>query len=243
MFRLKGEVLEISQLSADQINEMFDLFCLYYNCVEMTQFDMDLQEKNWVIILKDYTSGKIKGFSTQMIIGREVKGVPIKIIFSGDTIIHKDFWGEPTLAKVWLEFVCSLARIYNETKLYWLLVAMGYKTYRFLPVYFNEFYPCYNKETPEFEKQVLDNFTVFKYPLEYNKVSGIIQHLSAKETLKPGIADVTAEKLYNPHVDFFVRKNPGYLHGDELACLALINEKNLKPAAYKVMGRPAEKVC
>ncbi|MBI5872587.1 MAG: hypothetical protein HZB36_00365 [Candidatus Omnitrophica bacterium] len=236
MSRLKGDILEISQLSINQKNEMFNLFCLYFNRVERTQFDMDLQEKNWVIILKDYISGQIKGFSTQMIMESEVDGSVIKAIFSGDTIIHKDFWGESTLAKVWLNFVCSLARLYKETKLYWFLVAMGYKTYRFLPVYFKEFYPCYNKLTPEFEQVVLDCFASYKYPLEYNKTTGIIKHLSAKESLKPGVADITAAKLHNPHIDFFMKKNPGYPYGDELACLTLINEENLKPVAYRVMG-------
>ena len=236
MSRLKGDILEISCLSSDQIDEMFNLFCLYFNRVERAQFDMDLKEKNWVIILKDCLSGQIKGFSTQRIIDHEIDRTCFKAIFSGDTIIHRDFWGESILAKVWLNFVCSLARTYKETKLYWFLVAMGYKTYRFLPVYFNEFYPCYDKKIPEFEKRVLDSLGSFKYPLEYNKTTGIIQHLSGKETLKPGVADVTAAKLHNPHVNFFIKNNPGYLDGDELACLALISEKNLKPVAYRVRG-------
>lgn len=236
MFRLKGDVIEISQLSRGQINEMFNLFCVYFTYVERAKFDMDLQEKDWVIILKDSVSGQIKGFSTQMLMERQANGAAIKAIFSGDTIIHKDFWGEPTLAKVWLNFVWSLARMYKEAKLYWFLAAMGYKTYRFLPVYFKEFYPCYNKEIPEFEKRLLDSLAFCKYPVEYNKMTGVIQHLSKKETLKPGVADVTAQKLHNPHIDFFIKKNPEYWYGDELACITLVNEENLKPVAYRVMG-------
>ncbi|MFA6216701.1 MAG: hypothetical protein WDL87_03510 [Candidatus Omnitrophota bacterium] len=236
MFRLTGGIIEASELTVEQINEMFSLFCLYFNHVDREQFDRDLQEKNWVIILRDASCGGIKGFSTQMVMDRLVDGVTVKAVFSGDTIIHKDFWGEPALAKVWLNFVCSLAKRYDGTKLYWFLVAMGYKTYRFLPVYFNEFYPCYDRKTPQFEKNVLDSLAAFKYPFEYNKEAGIIHHASEKETLKAGVADVTPTRMHNPHIDFFVKKNPGYSFGDELACLALINEENLKPVANRVMG-------
>ena len=112
---------------------------------------------------------------------------------------------------------------------------MGYKTYRFLPLFFKEFYPRYDKEIPEYEKKLLDAFGHQKYPKEYDNKLGVIKPSNVNVSLKKGVADVNERLLKNPHIDYFVRKNPYYDKGYELACIAELTKENLKPAAYKVI--------
>jgi len=237
MARLEGDVLKITDLEKHQIDDMFKLFSEYYDNVTQSKFVSDLMEKDWVVLLKDGLSGQIRGFSTQMLLSSEIDGVAIKAIFSGDTIIHKDFWGEPTLARIWLNTFIQLAQKHKDVKLYWFLISMGYRTYRFLPVYFKNFYPRYDQKTPEFDQKVLDAFAAQKYPKEYDPQTGIIKHAILKEKLKSGVADVSEAKLRNPHVEYFFKRNLEFLDGDELACLTLIEENNLKSIAFRVMGK------
>jgi hypothetical protein len=47
---------------------------------------------------------------------------------------------------------------------------------------------------------------------------------------------VTVERLRDPHVCFFLARNPGHASGDELCCLAPLTRANFTPAAYRVIG-------
>ncbi len=51
------------------------------------------------------------------------------------------------------------------------------------------------------------------------------------------MADVTEQRLGDPHVEFFVRANPGHADGDELVCLTELTPTNLTPAGRRMVGR------
>jgi len=79
----------------------------------------------------------------------------VKILFSGDTVIDKRHWGSMALPIAWGRLMLSLSPASSNAGFYWLLTSKGYKTYRFLPVFFREFYPRYDAQTPEFERVLL----------------------------------------------------------------------------------------
>lgn len=232
---LNGSIIEVKQLTSYQREAMFSLFTHYFDFVSIEKFEADLREKNWVILLSD-RENKIRGFSTQMLINTEVEEVKIKVIFSGDTIIEKEFRGEDILARVWLKYFTTLAASEENIRVFWFLITMGYKTYRFLPVYFKEFYPNYATGIPTFEKHVLDKVGTLKFPGEYDPQTGIIKFKTQTESLKSGIAEPNPGRLKNPHIKFFVERNPGYQRGDELACLTELRTDNYRPAVFKVIN-------
>jgi hypothetical protein len=49
------------------------------------------------------------------------------------------------------------------------------------------------------------------------------------------MAEVPAHRLRDPHVAFFLQRNPGYRQGDELACLADIAKENFTRLAWRVI--------
>ena len=217
---------------------MFKLMTTYFNSMDRNDFEKDLKEKDWVVVLKDVLNGKIQGFSTFMLLNEMIiEGIRVKAIFSGDTIINFRYWGEKELFKIFGNFVFSLSQKYKQRKikLFWFLISMGYKTYRLLPCFFKEFYPRYDKKTPHFEQKVLDTFACQKFPLEYENNTGLIHFDKPKECLKPGVADVGERRLKNPHIKFFCERNPLYMRGDELACITEFSEENLKLSACKVI--------
>jgi hypothetical protein len=57
--------------------------------------------------------------------------------------------------------------------------------------------------------------------------------------LRSGISDVTPQRLCDPHVRCFARRNPRWSLGDELCCLAPLTRENFTRAAWRVIGRPA----
>ncbi len=233
--KLDPRLVEVDDLSAEQRDHLFALMDRHYENVQRDVFEADLAEKQWVILVTDAGTQQVCGFSTQRMLEVEVEGVPVVALFSGDTIIDQAYWGDPGLARVWGQLALSLIDEYVGTELYWFLLSKGYKTYRFLPLFFREYYPRLETQTPPRIRKVLDALALQRYPEEYDPRAGIVRTSDRQYWLRRGVADVTAGRLQNPHVQFFESLNPGASQGDELCCLAPLRHENFTPAAYRVM--------
>jgi hypothetical protein len=238
---LIGQLVPAAQVTPAQQGAMFALMDRHYENVTRARFDADLAEKDWVILLCDKDSGEIGGFSTQMLLDAEAEGRPIQALFSGDTIVDRDRWGDSALSHVWGRLALSLIDRPESVDLYWFLISKGYRTYRFLPVFFHEFYPRHDRPTPVWARAVIDALAQHKYPDSYDARSGVIRASANKDRLRAGIADLTDQRLHDPHVRFFASRNPGHADGDELCCIAPLTRANFTPAAYRVIG--PEPVC
>jgi len=233
---LAGQVQRPADLTPAQRDRMYALLTHYFHNVTRPQFEQDLAEKEWVITLADAASGQMQGFSTLMQLRVAVGERPVVAFFSGDTIIHQAYWGETELPRLWGRHVFSVAETIHEAQVYWFLISSGYKTYRFLPVFFREFYPTYQRPTPPEIKRILDALGQLKFPGEYDPASGLI-HFTHTSPLRPGVAEVTQRRLKDPHVAFFVKANPRHAQGDQLACLVELRYENLTSAGRRMMEK------
>lgn len=232
---LKSSIIKVSDLTEKNINTMFELMSEYFDNLKKENFISDFSKKEDVMIMKD-ENGEIKGFSTLAILDLPVKNETVKLLFQGDSIIHHDYWGDTDSIKTWIEYVYIKLDSFTE-KFYWLLLSKGYKTYKYLPVFFNEFYPRVNIGTPEFEQEIMDNYGYTYYKEAYNKEKGIIEMNQTKDYLKDWVAEVPESKLKDKNIEFFVQKNSDYRKGNELVCLASITRENLKKSGRKVIDR------
>ncbi len=64
--RLTGEVRRVADLSAEEQTQMYDLLAHYFANTTRRQFQQDLAEKEWAILLRETATGNIQGFSTLM---------------------------------------------------------------------------------------------------------------------------------------------------------------------------------
>ncbi|HEX9926492.1 MAG TPA: hypothetical protein VGD99_27835 [Anaerolineae bacterium] len=232
--RLAGSIQTPAMLTPAQRDRMVVLLGGYFTNVTRPHFDSDLAEKEWVVLLTDAATGQIQGFSTLMRLETTVDGQRIVAFFSGDTIIARDYWGETELPRLWGRHVFDLAAAIPDIPAYWFLISSGYKTYRFLPVFFREFYPTYRCPTPPQLKRRLDALAQLKFPATYDPDQGLIR-FDTPAPLRPGVAAITEQRLKNPHVAFFVAANPGHVHGDQLACLVELSEANLTAAGRRML--------
>lgn len=229
---LKGTVRPIAEFSEKEISAMYKLMAEFYDDTDEGVFRRDFFGKDYCLVLCS-ENGDIVGFTTQKVIELSVNGKKVHGIFSGDTIIHKAYWGDIELFRVWARFWFKFAERYDE--FYWFLICKGYKTYRMLPLFWTEFYPNYRTETPEYEQAIIDAYALEIYPDEYNKESGVIEYKSLKDKLKTGVADVGAHEMKNKDIAFFCNKNPDYVKGNDIACLAKIDKAVLKKRVVELL--------
>lgn len=242
--RLTGAVVPRAALTPAQRSEMFRLFESYFAGTSRARFEADLREKDAVILLHEAGSGEIQGFSTLMRLELSVDRQHVVAFFSGDTIVDREFWGETVLARLWGETVFPEAdRITAErpgTAVYWFLICSGYKTWRFLPVFFREFYPNPDRATPPSITGLMDTLGTAKFGSQYIRGSHIVR-LEEPTPLRNGVADVTEGRLRDPRIAFFARLNPGHAAGDELVCLAELSRSNLTRAGLRLVPPPLER--
>jgi hypothetical protein len=239
--RLTGSTVPRACVTRAERDEMYGLLQTYFCGTSRERFDADLREKQSVILLRDADSGRLQGFSTLMTMTASIDGKDIVAFFSGDTIVDRAYWGETVLSRLWAQTVFedaerALARRPAAT-VYWFLICSGYKTWRFLPVFFRTFYPSADGPTPPHVQRILDTLGARKFGDQYLPASGIVQFRGATP-LRPGIANVTAGRLRDPNVAFFARMNPGHVRGDELACLTELSRANLTRAGQRMMAHP-----
>jgi hypothetical protein len=235
-------------VSGAQRERMYSLLAQYFTDTVWEAFERDLAEKEWVILLEDTHTGTLEGFSTLMRLELRVDGDgrPVVAFFSGDTIVGRPYWGETALPRTFARHAFALAaaerRVDPTVAVYWYLISSGYKTYRFLPVFFREFYPTYARTTPAAVQRILDALGRRKFPREYDAAAGVVRpaHPSA---LRAGVAEIEPRHLLDPHVAFFAAANPGHAAGDELACLTALHPANLTPAGRRMLYEGAEPPC
>lgn len=234
--KLDGQLVSIEELTLNHRRQMFALMQRHFVNVRPQVFEADLEEKQCVIQVFDPATGQLCGFSTQMVIDAECDGRSIKALFSGDTIVDRAYWGDRALPHIWGQLAMSMIDDWPDCELYWFLISQGYRTYRFLPVFFHEFYPRFECETPAWAQAVIDALGRHKFPANYCSTSGIVRANSSQYRLRNDVAELTAERLRDPYVLFFAERNPQHAAGDELCCIAPLTRTNFTAAAHRVIG-------
>lgn len=215
-----AETLPIIKLSSQEIERMYAIFTKYYVNHNKEQFTADLLEKNHIIVLRDLQKKTIQGFSTLLCIDLKSYGINAVGIFSGDTVLEKDYWGNKALGIAFLKYLW-IEKIKSPFRpVYWFLISKGYKTYLLMANNFSTHYPRYDKATPLRYKKILDKFYLQRFKKFYKTESGTIEFDSDSCCLKEKMAAIPPELLKNKKVQFFTKMNPGWNRGFELACIA-----------------------
>lgn len=221
---MNGQMIRIDELTEQDISAMYTLMDEFYENMDPDVFRRDLFDKELCLLLQ--SDNRIVGFTTQKLMTVTVDGRDIKGVFSGDTIIHRDFWGDTELFKVFAKHWFKYAEENGE--LWWFLICKGYKTYRLLPLFWKEFYPCRSCETPDFERKIINAYAGALYPDEYNPKTGVVEYRNVKDKLRKGVADVDDKRLKNRDIAFFCQANPGWINGNDIACLAKFDRSLLR---------------
>jgi hypothetical protein len=214
--------------------EMFALLSRHFAGVTREQFERDLADKNWVIQIR--RDGRLLGFSTLSVRTQEIDGQMITALYSGDTIVDPSAWKSPTLSRAWIAAVNYLRS--PDRRCYWLLLTSGFRTYRFLPVFWREFYPRYDAPFPPMEQKLLTYLARERYGADFHAESGIVR-FPHPQTLRDGLREVPDGRNSDPHIAYFLARNPGHARGDELVCLTEISEANLTPAGRRMISTPS----
>jgi len=233
---MKVHIIKRETLKPSERDEMYAVFSRYYANVDHSRFRKDLESKDWIILLSHQDSG-IVGFSTQQIYRHSGPSGSVVVVYSGDTIIDRAYRHHTGLAGAFGHFLRWAIRECSGLPVYWLLTSKGARTYRFLPVFFNTFFPAFDRAIPVKFKVLIDALAVEKFGACYLAQTQVVCHGGQRDWLCEAEHDPALLGRDDPHIRFFLERNPGYAQGDELVCLAEVSENNLNGRARRVISR------
>jgi hypothetical protein len=228
-FRL---VPRLGLLSAQKA-EMFELLTRHFSGVAPERFARDLAEKNLALLLE--REDRLVGFSTLLAYTTTFEDTTLNVIYSGDTIVTPEAWGTTVLPRAWVAGVEALRAALPPGRCFWLLLTSGFRTYRFLPVFWREFFPRFDAPTPAGTQRMLNRLAKERFGAQYNPDTGIVRFASPQR-LRAGLNEVPTGREHDPHVSFFLSRNSGHANGDELVCLTELCPGNLTAAGRRMMN-------
>jgi hypothetical protein len=235
---LQSSIVRQPLLDDDDRLQMLRLHSRYFDNVLREVFLRDMAEKDWVIVLRDGTR-TIAGFSTLRVLTLTVDAADCVFLFSGDTIVDQKYRQRGLLAGTFGHMMLRVLEDNPGIPAYWFLISKGYRTYRFLPVYFHHFFPRYDRATPEPYTRRIAAIATHLFGPSYDARTGIVRHSGIRDRLAPALSSIPSGRIRDPHVDFFVSRNALHAEGDELACIADIALDNFNAACRRLMARTA----
>jgi len=229
---IQFQLVPRADLTVAQTAEMFQLLVQHFDGVTREQFARDLAEKNLALLLKH--DERTVGFSTQLAYSTSFEGEPVNVIYSGDTIVTPAAWGTTALPRAWVAGVDALRATLPPGRCFWLLLTSGFRTYRFLPVFWREFFPRFDTSTPPEMKRLLDQLAQERFGAQFDSHTGVVRFKNPQR-LQAGLEGIPAGRERDPHTIFFLARNPGHANGDELACLTELCLENLTAAGRRMM--------
>lgn len=203
-------------------------------------------------------SGTLCGFSTLTLL--QLPGADWRVLFSGDTIIDHAHWGEQALALEFCRFAGQIKASQPDLPLYWFLMSKGYRTYRYLHLFAREYWPGFANDMGEHSlpaanattssnaataattantasatalEAILHQVASSKFGAAWDRQAGLIRFPQSRGQLRADWAGVRENLRQRPEVAYFLNKNPRYAEGEELACITLLDESNLRSVARR----------
>lgn len=217
----------ISSITVSHIRQMYDLYAQYYENTSLDIFLSDLSKKSGVILVERKADDRLVGFSTQTFFDLNVEGKRVRGIFSGDTIIEKEYWGNNALANTFYRRLIIERLKQPFVPFYWFLISKGYKTYLLMTNNFYNYYPNVNGHDEKY-RRITEAYCTQLFPEAFRKDTMLLDFGEDYVRLKGEVAEITPElKAASPHIAFFEKVNPSWRRGTEVPCLAACDYESL----------------
>ena len=204
-------------VSVDDCIGMYKLFSVYYQNTPFETFMADLSKKTGVHIAKRVTDGKVVGFSTAVSFLTEVDGKQVRMLFSGDTVMAKEYWGNPAFPQSFFRWVLAERLKHPFIELNWFLISMGYRTYLILANNFYDYYPNIDGENAHLKKVAFAAADTL-FPGKLNRENGLVEFGDEACALSDFVTPINDKERQVPKIAFFEKCNPDWMNGSEMAC-------------------------
>lgn len=216
--RVTGQFRPIADISVADCLSMYNLFIQYYDNTPLDVFVRDMSRKTGVFVISRVKDDKLVGFSTITNFEVDSNGKRVRCLFSGDTVVDRAYWGTSALRITTFLYVIRQKILHPFTPLYWYLISMGYRTYMVMANNFPNYYPCVDGDKPEL-RDIAVQASEHLFPGMLDRDRMMIHFGDDACKLKGDVTPITPADRQHPKIAFFEKRNPRWMHGDEMPCV------------------------
>lgn len=228
-----GSVISCDGLSPAEIEEAFGLYGRFYAPVDRDRFEERIREGGWILRVLD-DRGEIRGVTPMRRIELTVLERRVRVLHCDPTAVETGAFGSEVLHRTWADFLAALREGEPGVPLYASIAANGFRAYLHLPRFFREFHPRSGRPAPAFERALIEGIGRLCFPGEYR--DGVAVRTRPREWLRADLSRPTAVQWNDPHVRYFLDRNPGHGRGDALVCVGEFSPGNTKGLAWQAMA-------
>lgn len=229
----RSETCSVSLLDAATVDRLQQLYLQNFDGSSPEIFRGDFAAKDEAIML--YFRDEVVGFTALQYFEHLWHGELIRIVYSGDTIVSPEHWGQQTLAFSWLARVGAMHRRFGPQRMFWFLLVKGHRTYRYLSVFARSFFPHWTFDQGEL-RQLAEQLAYDKFGERFDPHSGLVKFTPSRGHLKERLAHISPSHASKHAVEYFLSRNPSYAAGHELVCVCELTPGNLKPLAARIFA-------
>jgi hypothetical protein len=237
--KLAATTYRVPSIDPGILKQLWHIYFEYYTDTSEDLFRHDLSRKSHVIVLWDKHNNSIQGFSTFHTYHTQFGTRRIAVFFSGDTVVRKEYWGQT--AALHLAFVRNAYLFWLRnvpTPTYWFLLTKGYRTYLLLSRNSVNYYPRHDRETPPFEKTLIDHLAREKFGDAWKPEEGVVRFDKPAGRLRENVAPIRLDLLKYSDIRFFNQMNPRHVSGEELCCIGKLDLQTM----FGYFGKRGRKV-
>jgi len=191
----------------------------------------------YICVFRDTADGSLRGFYTETEVVGEMQGKKYSALYLGTLFFYTYYRGSVAIA---------LAMLYSFTRHWWItkrgvqayiiFCALSYKAYLTAARTYPNLYPTYKNDDKikhQTYKIVIDQVLTYLYPDNWNKTDFNIK--------VPGsafdIPIITQDMHSDPDIEFFHQRNPEYMDGIAIPCIASISFFSILHTIFTVFVR------
>ena len=232
--RVDIRVLPVAALTAKEWDEIWELTQIYVE-TRRPYYETKLRAFPEAALFRN-RGGALVGIVALDVYRADFRSETSTILFTSSVVIDEPYRRHNLIQRTGFEVFLRARLRHPFRPIYWFFDTFSYKSYGLLPRNFVEFWPRYDRPTPERQAALIDHLAQKRYGTAWRPEQGIVER-SGQKKLKPATAAVEPKLLADPDIRFFVTTNPGHQEGDMLVCLCPLTLKNWLYAANKAIRR------
>jgi hypothetical protein len=216
-------------------NEIWQLTQSFYD-TERSYAEGKLREHQRTALFRSRGDRALVGMASLDVYPVEFQGRRLVVIYTSHVLIQEQHRGQNLIQRLGLQTFLGARVRYPVRPIYWFFDTFSYKSYLLLPRNFRDFWPRYDRHTPEWEHALMNHLASQTYGSAWRPAQGIVVR-SGRKRLRPETAPLEANVPSAPELEFFARANPGHAGGDMLVCLCPLSVANWLTVGVRALER------
>ena len=191
----------------------------------------------YAVLFREKMDGSLRGVMLFDKLRKDHAGMKYTIFRLGLAFFDQNYQGGPLLYYFLLYHTVKEAVLRPCRPLFVMGKLFSYKSYLGLVNSIESVYPQIGKETPEFERTLINEFarTVQRPSEKYNADTFVLER--ELSCVKDFVCPISKEDLKNHHIRFFVERNPDWYKGHCMLFVAKVKWSDILRNFWKALTR------